>query len=541
VPEQTASSPFVITLANGSYKFKVRSICGADQSNWSAFTSFVVGTSNPNGGGNGGGGGTGSTCSVPTALGASVSGDQVSLTWTGTATSYQIEVENESTGIKAVPEQTASSPFVITLANGSYKFKVRSVCGADQSNWSAFTSFVVSSSNPNGGGGVACILPSQLTSTVNGQSVVFAWKGSSGQYKIEVENVLTEAKVIPEQLVANPFITTLASGTYKFKIKGICGDTQTVWSNWSFFKTGNDSSIITPAVPIDSNCKNTVILKLVNARDSSLQLSWNKSGIGIYTIEVESEHLLPAFRFRIEDFKDTTILVSGLIPGVQYKISVTTNCSNGRSSQSSTISSVTPLPAPPVSPGLTKFSCTVPVGVTVIIRSATQALLSWLPIPGVANFQVEVEAQENTPELKRNAGVNGNALLIENLIPGGIYKFKVRTACTFSKSNYSTPVLIEMPVSLVGLENRSAIKTLQFDIYPNPASSYTRIRVKTPGTPEPCEIQIINIAGQLISSFKNTDIHQTTLTIPLSQYDPGVYFVRVWAGQRQSIEKLIVR
>ena len=60
---------------------------------------------------------------VPYCLSASVNGDQVSLTWTGTATSYQIEVENESTEIKAVPEQTASSPFVLTLANGSYKFK----------------------------------------------------------------------------------------------------------------------------------------------------------------------------------------------------------------------------------------------------------------------------------------------------------------------------------------------------------------------------------------------------------------------------------
>ncbi len=99
------------------------------------------------------------SCDKAEKLNANVSGANVSLTWSGKSTSYVIEVENKTTNQVVVPESNAASPFVLTLANGSYKFKVRSICAKTKSDWSDWFNFNVNNvstppaTTPAGGNG----------------------------------------------------------------------------------------------------------------------------------------------------------------------------------------------------------------------------------------------------------------------------------------------------------------------------------------------------------------------------------------------------
>ncbi|MBK6817270.1 MAG: fibronectin type III domain-containing protein [Saprospiraceae bacterium] len=546
VPEQNASSPFGLTLANGTYKFKVRSVCGGDHSDWSAWSNFVINGSTTTNPPSGGGGGS-SVCDIPTALASAISGQEVTLTWTGSATQYQIEVENESTNVKVVPEQNASSPFGLTLANGTYKFKVRSVCGGDHSDWSAWSNFVINGStttNPpsgggsgGGGGSSVCDIPTALASAISGQEVTLSWTGSATQYQIEVENESTNVKVVPEQNASSPFGLTLANGTYKFKVRSVCGGDHSDWSDWAFFNVGQGGGA--PTTSIDNTCINTVIINLIISKDTSMTLSWASVTNAVsYTVEIESEHTVENFRFKIEDYRDTMIVVNGLTPNTQYKISISTECGKGLAPGAPTIQSVTP---PTASTGNTTPDCEVPPGVIVSILSTNSARFSWLPVAGVKTYQLEIVSEENTPDFLQKIAVAGTSFTLNNLVPGGIYKFKVRSVCPLSKSKYSTPIIFKQLLGFsneVTLEKRKAFKSIRMDLYPNPVSTQLNIELEVPfnsmGT-----IQIINTNSQIMAELKNTLLTET-MSMNVAHLTPGVYFVRVWSNQMQNIKKLVV-
>ncbi len=480
-------------------------------------------------------------------MASAISGQEVTLSWTGSATQYQIEVENESTNVKVVPEQNASSPFGLTLANGTYKFKVRSVCGGDHSDWSAWSNFVINGStttNPpsgggsgGGGGSSVCDIPTALASAISGQEVTLSWTGSATQYQIEVENESTNVKVVPEQNASSPFGLTLANGTYKFKVRSVCGGDHSDWSDWAFFNVGQGGGA--PTTSIDNTCINTVIINLIISKDTSMTLSWASVTNAVsYTVEIESEHTVENFRFKIEDYRDTMIVVNGLTPNTQYKISISTECGKGLAPGAPTIQSVTP---PTASTGNTTPDCEVPPGVIVSILSTNSARFSWLPVAGVKTYQLEIVSEENTPDFLQKIAVAGTSFTLNNLVPGGIYKFKVRSVCPLSKSKYSTPIIFKQLLGFsneVTLEKRKAFKSIRMDLYPNPVSTQLNIELEVPfnsmGT-----IQIINTNSQIMAELKNTLLTET-MSMNVAHLTPGVYFVRVWSNQMQNIKKLVV-
>ncbi|MGB2735657.1 MAG: hypothetical protein WBC35_17375, partial [Saprospiraceae bacterium] len=140
-------------------------------------------------------------CDLPSQLQVTPGPSQTVFSWSGNGTSYLIEVE-KSNSQTIVPEKTVSAPYSHTLAAGSYKFKIRTICGKDKSNWSDWVAFVVNGSTttnpPSGGGGGSsvCDIPTALASAISGQEVTLSWTGSATQYQIEVENESTNVKVV---------------------------------------------------------------------------------------------------------------------------------------------------------------------------------------------------------------------------------------------------------------------------------------------------------------------------------------------------------
>ena len=223
-------------VPNQNYKFKVRTRCGSDKSDWSEWVFFGSST-----GGNGS-----SSCQVPTGLGISIDSTGAKLSWTAVpgATSYGIEIENGS-GNSSFLHLTDSSLVNSYLATGllagkNYKFKVRSNCAGGHSDWSAWQNF--SSTGGSGSGSSVCAIPGGLSAgNMTTVSAILTWNdvpGASG-YIIEVENVQNQN--VPFSLVQTSGTNSLlvsglqASKKYKFKVKTQCANGESDWSNWFYF------------------------------------------------------------------------------------------------------------------------------------------------------------------------------------------------------------------------------------------------------------------------------------------------------------------
>jgi hypothetical protein len=200
-------------------------------------------------------------CDKPTALKATINGQQVTLTWSGAATQFMIQIESTKNETKVIPEQSATSPFTTTLVGGKYSFKVRSMCGKDKGDWTDDVFFTIGASptvtgstagkdnNSSKSGedkkkdSVKCSEPSMLAAAVTGVQATLTWKGTATSFLIHVESNPSKAKPIPEVQGTSPFLITLDSGKYKFKVKAICDSAHTSgWSDSQSFTLGKDNS-----------------------------------------------------------------------------------------------------------------------------------------------------------------------------------------------------------------------------------------------------------------------------------------------------------
>ena len=421
-------------LANQKYKFKVRSKCGSDHSDWSTALQFISGTSS---GGGTGGGGTGTTCAIPTGLAATSTATGMSLSWTAVSgvTTYTVEVENENPNttpyhIEVGVTGTTYMPTGL-LANQKYKFKVRSKCGGDHSDWSTALQFI-SGTGSGGGMGSACAIPASLSVAMASGSATLSWGAVAGaaSYSIEVENASGNNQFYS-------FTTTTANATflltglatnlnYKFKVRANCNSAHSDWSPWLVFNstsgTGSNSGPCSTPTGLAASVANSIVT-----------LSWNAvSGALSYTIEVENSFGNNSL-FHVE----TTVVggtyqPTGLVANRNYKFKVRANCASGKSawsnwqvfnSASGSINS-------------TGF-CTAPGGLTAVINGSS-AVLSWTAVSGAISYRIEVEDGDNTPAFNLAVNVTGTTYTVTGLTVGGNYKFKVRSNCSFLTSSWSS-------------------------------------------------------------------------------------------------------
>lgn len=185
-------------------------------------------------------------CPVPTGLNAvSNSPSSALLSWSAVpgASIYNIEVQdgkNNPTIFLVSANVSVSSYTVTGLTPGLiYKFKVRTRCGGNKSNWSPYFQFAA------GGGAINCI---QLTGlTVSGVTLTgaqFNWNASAGGlgYAVRVE----DASGNPVEFLFNANTTNNSytitglnpSSNYKVKVRKRCGpNANGQWTSWVFFST----------------------------------------------------------------------------------------------------------------------------------------------------------------------------------------------------------------------------------------------------------------------------------------------------------------
>lgn len=287
-------------------------------------------------------------CSTPESLAANVlSNGEVELSWTAVsgASAYRLEIEAEEGANYEIELTVNSNLYLATnLSTGAlYKFKVRSLCGGDKSNWSDEFFFTLTSGGNGGNGGGAptgsCGIPLGLmASDITGTAALLSWNSvpGAGRYEVEVEDDENTPAFAFEAIVMDTFIMVLGlspDGQYQFKVKAKCSDNNSDYSPWLFFGTGTGSGGNGGGNPT-GNCDVPTGLTVSDVTPTSALLSWDAvPGAGRYEVEVEDDENTPAFQFEAITM-GTAIMVIGLSPGGQYQFKVKTKCSGNNSDYS---------------------------------------------------------------------------------------------------------------------------------------------------------------------------------------------------------------
>ena len=83
---------------------------------------------------------------------------------------------------------------------------------------------------------------------------------------------------------------------------------------------------------------------------------------------------------------------------------------------------------------------------------------------------------------------------------------------------------------------------LSLETYPNPASTLLNLQLNLP-TEEEANLYLLNAQGQVVEVLSSLQRRQgsQSLTIDISKYERGIYFVRLEQGAGQELKKLIIR
>lgn len=103
----------------------------------------------------------------------------------------------------------------------------------------------------------------------------------------------------------------------------------------------------------------------------------------------------------------------------------------------------------------------------------------------------------------------------------------------FNENNVSENVklVVQFVASVVGTEE---LKQNQFSVYPNPASSKVTIQSELSIN----KIEIYNQSGQLI---KYESVNENVLMLNVSEFNQGIYYLKVYSEGNVTTKKLLIR
>ncbi len=477
------------------------------------------------------------TCSSPVGLSVQPSSStSVVLSWSALsgALLYELEIEQEpSNSNYEIKVSTADTFYTLGNLDASlqYKFKVRSKCSNDKSDWSAYVYF--NTTTGGGGSGNGCAVPLNLTvSDVTETSAQLQWSMVSGAllYEIEVEaepsNKGMEFKVAT---TSTPFaLSGLKPGaTYKVKVRAYCSSGKSDWSADVYFKTAGSSggsSVCAPPAGVG-----------VVVQNSAAVISWDTvAGAAYYYIEIEAK---PGGLKWKDSTQTNTYTFSGLSANLQYKFKVRTRCADGTVSvwskevywQTGNL------------PGGGGFQlCVTPKDLQVSDVTATGAKLMWQSVVGAVGYQVEIERQPSGVKWEVKVFTTAPEYVISGLQPNQQYKFKVRTLCAgggkskWSKSvSFFTPPGLSYPGESAEYRQRQeqaavGLPSLEVRVLPQPVTTSGRVVLGGLAVGTEVTLTLYDLTGRLLwQSRRVAQSPQEEFFFQAHAFVPGVYLLQV--------------
>ena len=169
--------------------------------------------------------------------------------------------------------------------------------------------------------------------------------------------------------------------------------------------------------------------------------------------------------------------------------------------------------------------------------SATSATINWTGVSCAAKYKVQYRKHSTTHWTTIYSTTNSSA--IPGLVANTTYDYRVQTFCTGSGSATSgyTSIQTFTTTLRLGLEGVSGEEEL--NLYPDPVSSGVRLMISAVAD-HSAALKIYNAIGQV---FLETTISLTEgsneLSLNVSSFPPGIYFVKVQSESRWMTQKLV--
>ncbi|MDL2296546.1 fibronectin type III domain-containing protein [Bacteroidales bacterium OttesenSCG-928-B11] len=344
-----------------------------------------------------------------------------------------------------------------------------------------------------------CSAPKNIsTDTITSNSVYISWEDAGRPLHWIIE--YSDEEFIPgdgsaSQIVANtnPFmLTDLDAGvSYTFYMRAYCGVADT--SDYS-----KGVSFTTEYIGCDAPAD----LSITDIRTTTADITWALPGNAVssvleYKKNEESTYLELSLT-------ETSHTLDNLTPGTNYDVRVKTICSNDRESGYATGSFTT---------ARNTYIIIATSGPNGTIQPADTVVVS--------------EGQNQTFTLSPDASCKISQVMVDNVIADpDEYE---NNNYTFRNVQANHAIHVEFVETSLADDYQLESRVL---IYPNPAENILNVKLDFPFE----KMEIVNIIGQVVHAEA---IGELDFSVNISQYNAGVYFIKLTGGQGAAVKKFV--
>ncbi len=398
------------------FQVRVRSLCGNENSPYTEWLDFTTTLDS-------------AACEAPKDLSADMINDSTAmLSWSGPDSSeFTVEVKSTDTTSMISLDLLSSAEFVNVAgltAGVEYAFRVRTVCDSgDTSGYSEWHTFVLMDTS-----GMACQMPDSLmVDSIGTHAVLVSWQSlDSAQYAYMVTSLDTMMAYEMMDTTAHlgALITDLdASTAYQIRVKTICANEESEFSDWVEFTTLDTSQ---------KECNAPDSLWLDSVTQTQAWVSWN--GPDSSSFEIMAHPADSGSTQMISMMTDeSSVLLTDLAPSTAYEIKVRTFCIEGDTSAFSPYTSFETLDSV-----VEVDTCHTPVPMIDDLTMET-ASMSWTTSSPNALYLLEVEQLGLTTPFNLITTSRDTTFLVEGLAPGGDYQWKITAFCAQSAYSECSP------------------------------------------------------------------------------------------------------
>ena len=355
----------------------------------------------------------------------------------------------------------------------------------------------------------ACETPvvDMTATTVGETSVDLVWAGSASNYEVVcVEGTWTGME--PTTIVTgnnHTFSGLSEATTYTVALRAVCATSYfSPWTTYTF-------------TTLEHPCFVPTGLAVSEQTYEGATISW---------ILGEAEDQWEVHIFSASPYYDSiytvggtpTFEVNGLDDGVTYQVAVRSICDTSHYSEwSDTVD-------------LTTLTCTQVTGVSASNVAATSATITWTAT-GVDSYIIEYGESGFTMGQGTTVTSTTNSVSITGLEEQTAYNVYVSGVCAEGvTSTYSERYTFTTPAGN-GIDE---VESGDVTLFPNPASTSVTIR----GIEGDATVTVVDLNGRVNGEWK---VEGGELSLDLTGYAKGAYFVRITGERTTAIRKLIVR
>lgn len=238
--------------------------------------------------------------------------------------------------------------------------------------------------------------------------------------------------------------------------------------------------------------------------------------------------------------------LTGLQNNTEYEAQIQYVCTNGNRSDWASDTTFTTL---------SEGDCsTLPVarpgGVYVRIDDANTVTVHWNLVPGTKGYLVSVGLASLSPNGWPTylACDPDDSLIVKGLVPGRVYRARLRTHCPNCTTNsfrdvspWTDLIQFAMPIQRIdATPTFSSNPQARMEVYPNPTRDRFTLRLTGVETAETAEVQLFDLAGRrLLGRTVNLSEGASTIDLP-DGVASGLYLLRVRTAHGEHATRLIV-